>query len=108
MHANGEIRAMEFAPATAGATLRIFNHRLARVIQFNATLGAKRGTETTLLAPGPVDINVVFLRFGSLGSRRLLFCQLDPFLFLNKIDGFAILFPLTLTLSGASGNSAKY
>jgi hypothetical protein len=57
LHANGKVRAVEFAPAAAGAAFRVLNHWSPVLIQAETLPGAKGCTDTAGLAPIPEDVD---------------------------------------------------
>jgi hypothetical protein len=68
--ADGEIRAVQFAPAAAGAAFGFDHHRGPLLVQCQALPGTEGGAQAAFFAPGPVNVNVVFLVRGRLRRRR--------------------------------------
>ena len=58
--ADGKIRAVQFAPAAAGAAFGFIHHRGAFGIQAEALPGAEGGADAAGFAPVPVDVDPVF------------------------------------------------
>ncbi len=72
-HTNSKVRTMQLAPAAAGAALGFDHDRRPFLVQGQALPGAKGRAQAALFAPGPVDVNVVFLMGRRLPGRgRLL------------------------------------
>lgn len=87
--ADGEVRAVEFAPAATGAAFGVFNHRGAVFIQAQTLLRAEGRTNTAGFAPIPEDVDFI-LRLGLLGrlvssGRCRGFVALPQFFFLTSL-----------------------